>query len=118
MLRALLGALVSLVLLVGGSTADAQAQKAQKNQMVKGTIKTVDANKGLLIVNQKVKKETVDRELDIQDTTEFVIKTGDDSKTAIGKAALLLLEGKEGATVAVKCDKDVKPVQVTVTLKK
>lgn len=118
MVRALLGALLSLVILFGWGTADARAQKAQKNQMVKGTIKTVDASKGVLVINQKVKNEAVDRELDIQDKTEFIIKVGDETKQATGKSALLLLEGKEGSSVQVKCDKDVKPVQVTVTLKK
>jgi hypothetical protein len=115
MLRTVGCALLSLFLLTGWSVA---ADKAAKNQMVKGTIKLVDANKALLVVNQKVKNETVIRELDIQDTTEFVIKVGGETKEATGKAALLLLEGKEGASVAVKCDKDVKPVKVTVTIKK
>jgi hypothetical protein len=86
--------------------------------MVKGTIKVVDVSKNVLIINQKVKKAVVDRELDIRDTTEFVVITGKDEKTAVGAAGLKLLEGKEGASVAVKCDKDVNVLKVTVKLKK
>jgi hypothetical protein len=108
---------VALVLFVGvGSAADKQAK--QKNQMVKGTIKSVDVNKNLLIVNQKVKNEFVERQLDIQGTTEFIVNGPGGKKEAVGTAGLELLEGKEGATIAVKCDKDVKPTRVTVTIKK
>lgn len=115
MLRTFACTLFCLVLTVAlGQAAD----KAAKNQMVKGTIKSVDANKALLIVNQKVKNEVVDRELDIQDNTEFVFITGNDKQELKGKAALLFHEGKQGSPVQVKCDKDVKPVRVTVTLKK
>jgi hypothetical protein len=115
MVRSFASALVVLALLAGWSHA---ADKAVKNQMVKGTIKSVDANKALLIVNQKVKNEVVDRELDIQDNTEFVFVNGGEKHEAKVKAALLFLEGKEGSMVQVKCDKDVKPIKVTVTIKK
>src|SRR5207302_238611 len=54
--------LFALTLFVGDATVDAQAKK---NQMVKGTIKLVDTSKDLLVINQKVKNETVDRELSI-----------------------------------------------------
>jgi hypothetical protein len=108
-------ALAALVLFAAVGTA---ADKAQKNQMVKGTIKSVDANKAVLVVNQQVKNEKVDRELSILDSTEFVIMTGNEKKEATGKEGLLLLEGKEGASVAVKCDKDVNVLKVTVTIKK
>jgi hypothetical protein len=105
-------AVLALVLFAGSGSA------AQKNQMVKGTIKSVDASKSVLVVNQKVKNETVERQLDIQDTTEFVINDGADKKEAVGKEGLLLLEGKTGASVQVKCDKDVKVLKVTVMIKK
>ena len=79
MVRTVAFALVALalVILVGNGLAEAQTQK---NQMVKGTIKSVDASKDLLIVNQKVKNEFVDRELSILDTTEFVVINGGDKK--------------------------------------
>jgi hypothetical protein len=89
-----------------------------KNQMIKGTIKSVDADKDVLVINQKVKNEVVDRELSILDTTEFVVTTATGSKTATGNAGLQLLEGREGSSVQVKCDKDVNVLKVTVTSKK
>ncbi len=95
--------------------------KAKKNQMVKGTIKTVDPAKNLLVVAQKVKNETIDRELSILETTEFLILSGKDLKMKaeeVGKAGLSLLVGKEGSQVQVKCDKDVNVLNVTVKIKK
>jgi hypothetical protein len=94
---------------------DPPAGKAVKAQMVKGTIKFVDPAKALLIVNQKLttkdgKTQIVDRELSIESTTEFVIN-GDEY---VGKGALEELVGKEGASVQIKCDKDVKVLKVTV----
>jgi hypothetical protein len=109
-------ALFAFMILALGS-ADAGG-KAKKNQMVKGTIKTVDPSKNLLVVNQKVKNDTVDRELSILETTEFVIMTGKDKKEAVGKNGLELLVGKEGSQVQVKCDKDVNVLKVTVKIKK
>jgi hypothetical protein len=105
----------ALFVLVGNNLAEAQAQKTQ---MVKGTIKTVDPSKDLLIVNQKVKNEFVERELSILSTTEFVLINGSDKTEGVGNAGLKLLEGKEGASVQVKCDKDVNVLKVTVTIKK
>ena len=115
MKRTVASACVVLYLVAGASLA---ADKAAKNQMVKGTIKVVDVAKNLLIVNQKVKKDIVDRQLDISDTTKFVIMTGKDKQEATGVEGLKLLEGKEGASVKVKCDKDVNVLKVTVKLKK
>ena len=111
-----------LILALGNADAGGKAKK--KNQMVKGTIKLVDPAKNLLVVNHKVrsgepgKNETVDRELSILDTTEFVIMTGKDKKEATGKSGLDLLVGKEGSPVQVKCDKDVNVLKVTVKIKK
>jgi len=119
---AAVGVVLVFALLAGFiQAADKDAKKAgkgAKNQMVKGTIKVVDVAKNVLIVNQKVQKAVVDRELDIRDTTEFVIVDGKDEQTASGAEGLKLLEGKEGASVAVKCDKDVNVLKVTVKLKK
>src|SRR5262249_55564627 len=111
-------ALVALMLIVGNATAADKAAKAAKNQMVKGTIKLVDASKNLLIVSQKVKNENVDRELSITEKVEFVIKDGGDVKEGTGPECLRVLEGKEGSMVQVKCDKDVNVLKVTVTIKK
>ncbi len=109
-------ALFALLILSLGN-ADAGGKAKKKNQMVKGTIKLVDPSKNLLVVNQRLKTETVDRELSILDTTEFVIMTGKDKKEASGKSGLELLIGKEGSPVQVKCDKDVNVLKVTVRIK-
>jgi hypothetical protein len=110
-LVAALGCLLALILVVGDDAAGGQAQK---NQMVKGTIKSVDTSKNVLIVNQKVKNEVVDRELSITPDTEFVVSAGGATKTASGNAGLQLVEGRLGAKVQVKCDKDVNVLKVTV----
>jgi hypothetical protein len=94
-------------------------EAGQKSQMVKGTIKSADTSKSQLIINQKVKNETVDRELSITETTEFVVTDKDGkTKTTNGKDGLLLLVGQDGADVQVKCDKDVNVLKVTAKLKK
>ena len=110
--------LLAIVLFAWGGTADGKGKKNKQNQMVKGTIKLVDPAKNLLIVKQQVKKETVDRELSISDETEFIIMKGKDKQEAQGRDGLELLVGKEGASVKVKCDKDVNVLKVTVKLKK
>ena len=113
--RTVVCGLVTLVLFVGTSVG---ADKPAKNQMVKGTIKSVDAATKVLVVNQKVGNEFVDRELNITDNTAFVITKGDEQQQAVGKDGLRLLEGQEGASITVKCDKDVNVLKVTVKLKK
>ena len=115
MLRTIACALLAFGIFAIAGTADAQAQK---NQMVKGTIKSVNVKDGVLIVLQKVKNETVERQLDIKDATEFSITIGTEKKEVSGKLGLELLEGKEGSQVQVKCDKDVNVLKVTVTVKK
>jgi hypothetical protein len=86
--------------------------------MVKGTVKTVDTDKDVLVINQKVKNEVVDRELSITPAVEFTVtKKGAESKTASGRDGLRLLEGLEGSSVQVKCDKDVNVISVKVKAK-
>jgi len=116
MIRAFTFAAVVLGLAFLAGNADAAAQKAQ---MVKGTVKSADTTKSQLVINQKVKNESVDRELSITDATEFVV-TGADGKvtTTNGKDGLLLLVGQAGAEVQVKCDKDVNVLKVTAKIKK
>ena len=111
-----LGCACAMFAFVLCSSGEADGQQT-KNQMVKGTIKSVDASKNLLVINQKVKNETVDRELSILESTEFVIMKGTEKKTITGKDGLRFLEGAEGRQVQVKCDKDVNVLQVKVTLK-
>jgi len=112
------GLALTMALFADPTAAADKVQVKVKNQMVKGTIKSVDADKDVLVINQKVKNEVVDRELSILDTTEFVVTTATGTKTATGNAGLQLLEGREGSSVQVKCDKDVNVLKVTVTSKK
>ena len=107
----------SLALVVFAGTVRAD-DKPVKNQMVKGTIKSVDVKSNVLVVNQKLKNETVERQLDIKNTTEFVITIDGEKKELAGNDGLALLEDKVGAQIAVKCDKDVNVLKVTVTIKK
>lgn len=110
---AFVGALAVAALLVGAADVSAQP----KTQMVKGTVKSADAKELVLVVNQKVKNETVDRQLSITATTEFSVTDADGKVTnATGKAGLALLTA--GADVQVKCDKDVNVLKVTARLKK
>ena len=91
-------------------TADCYAQnqtKAKNNQMVAGTIKSIDIGKGILVINQKVGNEKVDRELSISEDVEFDVA----GKLSSGVAGMGLL--KVGASVKIKCDKDVKVLKVT-----
>jgi len=100
-------ALLAVLFLV---TADCSAQnqtKAKNNQMVAGTIKSIDLGKGILIINQKVGNEKVDRELSISEDVEFDVA----GKLSSGRAGMELL--KVGANVKIKCDKDVKVLKVT-----
>jgi hypothetical protein len=97
------------------SAAKAKAKKADKTQVLTGTVKSIDAAKSLLVVSQTVKKQKVDRELTIGSATTFSVKDGDKTKELTGKEGLALLKGKEGTTVAVKSGKDSKAVSVTVT---
>ena len=90
-------------------TADCFAQnqtKAKNNQMVAGTIKSIDIGKGILVINQKVENEKVDRELSISEDVEFDVA----GKLSSGVAGMELL--KVGASVKIKCDKDVKVLKV------
>ena len=54
MMRTVVCSFVTLALLAGTGAA---AEKAKKNQMVKGTIKSVDVKNKVLVVSQKVKNE-------------------------------------------------------------
>ena len=113
MMRIAVCALFALGLFVGVGAAD---DKPVKNQMVKGTVKSVNVKDGVLVVNQKVKNEIVERQLDIKSSTEFVITINGEKKEVNGKEGLELLV--EGASVTVKCDKDVNVLKVTATIKK
>ncbi len=116
-LFALACVIAGLAFLAHTPSADAQAKK---NQMVKGSIKSVDSDTRVLVINQKVKNETVDRELSIDESVEFVVTLkGGEKKKVNGRSGLILLEQQKaaGSMAQVKCDKDVKVISVTVTIK-
>lgn len=115
MLRTMTCALVALGLYIGLAATEAHAAKAQ---MVRGTIKSVSPETNVLIINQKVGNATVDRELSITEDAEFSITSPQGTEEVSGKAGLKLLQGAEGATVQVKCDKDVNVLKVTVKITK
>ncbi|WP_020476346.1 hypothetical protein [Zavarzinella formosa] len=115
MFRFIVSAVFGLVLVAGTGVA---ADKTQKNQMVKGTIKSVDPEKGVLIINQKLANGVVDRELSITPTVEFVVTTKDGTKEVTGKEGMYLIEKAKDASVQVKCDKDVNVLKVTVKMNK
>jgi hypothetical protein len=99
-----------LLLVAGGDAQDQKKKKAKNNQMVAGTIKSVDVEKGVLVINQKVKNDKVDRELSITEDVEFEVG----GKTATGSKGLDLIKDRVGASVKVKCDKDVNVLKVSV----
>jgi hypothetical protein len=110
-------AVLAVGLFLSAGSVDAQAQNTKKNQMVKGTIKTVETDKDVLIVDQKVKNEKVERQLSITPDVEFTITANGQTKTANGRDGLRMLEGMEGASVQIKCDKDVNVLTVKVKAK-
>jgi hypothetical protein len=119
MVRTFASVCILIALFLFASTGEALAQK---NQMVKGTIKLVDPSKDLLVINQKLKGDVVDRELSILDTTEFLITVGKETTKVNGKAGLEALFAATnkgvGSSVNIKCDKDVNVLQVKVMVKK
>jgi Cu/Ag efflux protein CusF len=120
MFKLLLSVVVAFSLVTMGLAADQKNQQqtaAAKNQMVKGTVKSVDASRGLLIVEQKVGDKTVIREFDIKDSTAVSVTHNGQTKNDFGKFALSLPGVKEGASVQVKCDKDVNATSVKISSK-
>jgi len=115
MVRCLTCALLAFGFVLG-LTADAGA--AKKNQMVKGTIKSVSPETDVLVVNQKVGTGVVDRQLSITKEVEWSITTPEGTKELTGREGLEFLKGAEGSSIQVKCDKDVKVLSVKVMLKK
>jgi len=114
MIRAFAG-VVTLCLFLSFSTVEA---RQTKNQMVKGTVKSIDTAKGVLVIDQKLKDQTVERQLDITNAVTWVITIGNEKKEVTGKDGLFILDGKKDVTVAVKCDKDVNVLSITANVKK
>lgn len=112
--------LTSTMLVLGivfGFMANADAA-AKKNQMVKGTIKSVSPETDVLVVNQKVGNGVVDRQLSITKEVQWTITTPQGVEELTGRDGLEFLVGAEGSSIQVKCDKDVNVLTVKVMLKK
>jgi hypothetical protein len=90
---------------------------AAKNQMVKGTVKSVSPETDVLVVNQKVGNGVVDRQLSITKDVEWTIVTPKGTQEFTGRDGLKFLQGAEGSTIQVKCDKDVNVISIKVTVK-
>src|SRR5262249_31332523 len=97
MLRLLIGATLALTL-VGGFGWAAEKGRGNKSRAAKGTIKKVDADKGILTVAVKSKKtEATEKEFKISDDTQVVIFSGKSKTELTGKAGLKNDRFQEGA---------------------
>jgi hypothetical protein len=113
MLQKLVFGLVAAVFFFAIGTAE-----AAKNQMVKGTVKSVSPETDVLVVNQIDGTAKKDRELSIGKDVEWTIVTPKGTETLMGRDGLKFLQGAEGSSIQVKCDKDVTVLTIKVTLKK
>jgi hypothetical protein len=78
------------------------ADNEKKAETANGTIKKVDADKGMLIVLVKIsKKETAEKEFKIGDTTKVIVFAGKEKKELAGKAGLQNDSVKEGVAIAL-----------------
>ncbi|HZT81184.1 MAG TPA: hypothetical protein VFA26_13225, partial [Gemmataceae bacterium] len=110
MLRTFVCAAVALALCTGLALAGQKEKK--KGQSVSGTVKKVDAATSTLTVTIKKKKETMDKEFKIGDTTKVVVFSGDEKKELTAKDGLKSDALKEGAKVTVVTDADGKVTEI------
>jgi hypothetical protein len=112
MLRTFLCAAIALTLCLGLTRAE---EKKKKGTTAAGTIKKVDADKGVITVTVKKKKDqTEDKDFKVEEATKFVIFVGEDKKEASGKDGLKNENVKEGAKIAVVSDEDGKVTQIRI----
>jgi hypothetical protein len=104
MLRNLVGAALVVAVCVGVAAAEDKGDKKAANTT--GVVKKIDADKGLVTLTVKVKKESVDKEFKIDDATKFAVVVGDEKKDLPSKDALKNEALKEGATIVVTVDAD------------
>ena len=113
MLRTFFVATLALVLASGIALAGDEAKKkkkaTKKGKANTGQITKVDAEKAILTVSVKVKKNTEDKEFKVTDKTEVIDATGDaPTPVKADKVADLLKKDqlKVGATVSVETEED------------
>jgi len=104
MLRKIVGAALAVAVCVGVVAAEDKGDKKTTNTT--GVVKKIDADKGVVTLTVKVKKETVDKEFKIDDATKFSVVVDDEKKSLPSKDALKNEALKEGATVVVAADAD------------
>lgn len=111
-------ALAVAVFAVSNVDAAAKADKKKGGKAVTGTVKKIDAEKGVITVAVKMKKETVDKEFKLGDDSKVVVVDGDDKKEMTAKDGLKAEQLKEGATVSVVADEDGKVSTLTIGMLK
>jgi hypothetical protein len=109
MLRKIVGAAVVLTLCVGVAFG---ADKKKTNTT--GTVKQIDAEKGVVTVTVKVKKELTDKEFKVDDATQFFVAVDDEKKPLDSKNALKNEALKVGGTVVIATDADGKVVSLQI----
>lgn len=121
MLRAFLFSLLALSVATGTllsaprGVQKGKNQKNQNSQVIRGTIKSIGVQSGSLVITQKNKKQSTDREVTINDQTLTTIgnkKAG--SNKLNGKAGLKLLEGHEGEQIVVMMSQDSKVLRIVL----
>jgi hypothetical protein len=120
MLRSILCTLLAFAVIVGYSTAADEAKKKKKKKAAgtSGTITSVDAEKGILMVKVALKKKQFeDKEFKVTDKTTVTAVEGDDkTELKADKTADLLKKQqfKVGANVTV--DADAEGVAKSITI--
>lgn len=118
MIRSLVCAVVALFFVSGlALAADTKAEKKKKGAGITGKVKSIDAEKGVVVLSVGKKGQEMDKEITIGDDVKFVIQIGEEKKELSGKAGLKSEEFKVGANVSVKMEGD-KVVGVMINKKK
>ena len=120
MLRSIVCSLLAFAVLVSSSSAADEAKKKKKKKARgnSGTITSVDAQKGILMVKVALKKKQFeDKEFKVTDTTTVTAVEGDNkSELKADKAADLLKKPqfKVGAKVTVEADEEGVAKSITI----
>jgi Cu/Ag efflux protein CusF len=112
MMRTLVCAALALTL--AGGIALGADKGVKKGQTVTGTIKKVDAAAGTITLTIKSKKETIEKEFKVADTTRVVVFAGTEKKELSGKDGLKAEQLKEGTQVAVVTDAEGKVTEIRI----
>jgi hypothetical protein len=103
MLRSLLFAAVALAFLAG---VNLSAADKKKTTTVNGEISKIDAEKGVLTLKVKVKKDLVEKDFKIDEKTPVAAYSGKVKTELTGKDVLKKEQFKVGSPVAITTDAD------------